>query len=134
MTMTNGSHSVKGTGGRRASKFTPQAIEKIKKLVAQGVTRDEVANLLDVTLGSLQVTCSKLGISLRRTVKNGAARHALDGNGRSIPTPGSVGFVHERKQNTEEVSQTPVDRPFDQVCGYDPTPPSVPMMVRHLSP
>jgi hypothetical protein len=42
-------------------------------------------------------------------VKNGAARHALDGNGRSIPTPGSVSFVHERKQNTEEVSHTPVD-------------------------
>jgi hypothetical protein len=108
VTMTNGS-SVKGTGGRRASKFTPQAIEKIKKLVAQGVTRDEVANLLDVTLGSLQVTCSKLGISLRRTVKNGAARHRVNGNGRSVPTPGSVGLVHERKQNTEEVSQTTVD-------------------------
>ena len=34
--------------------------------MAQGVSRDEIANRLDVTVGSLQVTCSKLGISLRR--------------------------------------------------------------------
>jgi hypothetical protein len=53
MTMTNVSPSVKGTGGRRASKFTTQAIEKIKELVAQGVSRDEIASLLGVTVGSL---------------------------------------------------------------------------------
>jgi hypothetical protein len=50
----------------RASKFTPQAIERIKEMVAQGLNRKEIAQLLDVTVGSLQVTCSKLGISLRR--------------------------------------------------------------------
>ena len=50
----------------RASKFTSQAIEKIKEMVAQGVSREEIARLLDVTVGSLQVTCSRLGISLRR--------------------------------------------------------------------
>jgi hypothetical protein len=64
--MTNVGHSVRRTGGRGATKFTPQAIEKIRELVAQGVSRDEIANLLDVPVGSLQVTCSKLGISLRR--------------------------------------------------------------------
>jgi hypothetical protein len=47
-------------------KFTPQAIAKIKEMVAQGLSRDEIAKLLDVTVGSLQVTCSRLGISLRR--------------------------------------------------------------------
>jgi hypothetical protein len=50
----------------RASKFTPQAIEKIKEMVAQGLNRKEIAQLLGVTVGSLQVTCSKLGVSLRR--------------------------------------------------------------------
>ena len=50
----------------RASKFTSQAIEKITEMVAQGVNREEIAQLLDVTVGSLQVTCSRLGISLRR--------------------------------------------------------------------
>jgi hypothetical protein len=83
VTMTNVSLSVKG--GRRATKFTPQAIEKIKKLVAQGDSREAIASVIDVTVGSLQVTCSKLGISLRRT--NGKARHTLNGNGSSIRTP-----------------------------------------------
>jgi hypothetical protein len=87
MTMTNVSPSVRGI--RRATKFTPQAIEKIKKLVAQGDSRDAIANVIDVTVGSLQVTCSKLGISLRRT--NGETPHTLNGNGRN-----------------EEVSQTTV--------------------------
>jgi hypothetical protein len=35
-------------------------------MVAQGLSREEIAKLLDVTVGSLQVTCSRLGISLRR--------------------------------------------------------------------
>jgi hypothetical protein len=104
MTMTNVSPSVRGI--RRATKFTPQAIEKIKKLVAQGDSRDAIANVIDVTVGSLQVTCSKLGISLRRT--NGETPHTLNGNGRSIRTPCSVGIADEREQKTEEVSQTTV--------------------------
>src|SRR5262249_15033744 len=34
--------------------------------VAQGLSREEIAQRLNVTVGSLQVTCSKLGVSLRR--------------------------------------------------------------------
>src|SRR5262245_4328260 len=51
----------------RASKFTPQTIQNIKEMVAQGLSREEIAQRLDVTVGSLQVTCSKLGVSLRRS-------------------------------------------------------------------
>jgi hypothetical protein len=51
----------------RASKFTPQIIQKIKEMVAQGLSREQIAQRLDVTVGSLQVTCSKLGVSLRRS-------------------------------------------------------------------
>ena len=105
MTMTNASPSFKRTGGRRATRFTPQAIEKIKEYVAKGVNRQDIANLLDVTVGTLQVTCSKLGISLRQ---NGSARHTLDGRGRIIPIPSSVSIAHVRQQKTEEVSQTVV--------------------------
>src|SRR6516164_1258874 len=50
--------------GRRV-KFTPQAIEKIKELVAEGLSRDEIANRLGVTVGSLQVTCSRLELFSR---------------------------------------------------------------------
>jgi hypothetical protein len=52
--------------GRQPTKFTPDNIARIKEWVAKGVGRDEIANRLEVTVGSLQVTCSKLGISLRR--------------------------------------------------------------------
>jgi hypothetical protein len=66
MTMTNASSSPAEKKAGRPSKFTPQAIEKIKESVKQGLSREEIAKLLDVTVGSLQVTCSRLGISLRR--------------------------------------------------------------------
>ena len=58
MTMTNASSSARG----RRVKFTPQPIEKIKELVAEGLSRDEIANRLGVIVGTLQVTCSRLGI------------------------------------------------------------------------
>ena len=96
MTMTNVSSSTRG----RRVKFTPQVIENIKEFVAQGVNRDEIAYRLGVTVGSLQVTCSRLGISLRRIIlPNGTA----DVRGRTIPSPFSVGIAHLREQR--EVSQ-----------------------------
>jgi hypothetical protein len=59
--------------GRRPTKFTPERIQQIKDLVARGVEREEIAALMGATLGSLQVTCSRLGISLRRPrVPNGS--------------------------------------------------------------
>src|SRR6185312_8867361 len=51
--------------GRRTTKFTPANIQKIKDWVAEGISREEIAKSLDVTVGSLQVTCSRLGVSLR---------------------------------------------------------------------
>ena len=59
--------------GRQPTKFTPNNIARIKEWVAQGVCRDDIANRLEVTVNSLQVTCSKLGISLRkRSLANAA--------------------------------------------------------------
>jgi hypothetical protein len=75
--------------------------------MAQGASRDKIANLLELTVGSLQVTCSRLGISLRRNrLRNGSAH---DGRAKSIPTPGAVGIASVREQKTEEVPQTVVD-------------------------
>ena len=102
MTMTNASPSARG----RRVKFTPQAIEKIKELVAQGASREEIASLLGVTVGSLQVTCSRLGISLRRKIlHSGRSPHLRDPKGRVIPFQGSVGVAYAREQKTEEVPQ-----------------------------
>jgi hypothetical protein len=51
--------------GRRIT-FTPERIRQIKNLVEYGKSREEIAEVVGVTIGSLQVTCSRLGISLRR--------------------------------------------------------------------
>src|SRR5262245_43429496 len=86
-------------------KFTPQAIEQIKELIAHGKSRDEVANLLGVTVGSLQVTCSRLGISLRRNIsRSGLARPAVGARRRAMPTPVADMIARAHEQRTEEVS------------------------------
>ena len=72
--------------------------------MAQGVNREEIASLLGVTVGSLQVTCSRLGISLRRKIlHSGPTPRLRDPKGTVIPFQGSVGVAYERKQKAEEV-------------------------------
>jgi hypothetical protein len=77
--------------GRRI-KFTPERIQQIRNLVERGKSREEIAELIEVTVGSLQVTCSKLGISLRRPrLDNGIRflprRKPVPRNGRSTSDP-----------------------------------------------
>jgi hypothetical protein len=89
----------------RLTKFTPERIEQIKNLLERGKTREEIAELLDVTVGSLQVTCSRLGISLRRvTLKSRPpARH---GNKRKCR--GDFSFppiTKQHQQSSQQVSQ-----------------------------
>ena len=54
----------------RPTKFTPERIQQVRNLVERGKSRNEIAEIMGVTTGSLQVTCSKLGISLRRPTFN----------------------------------------------------------------
>jgi hypothetical protein len=60
----------------RPIKFTPERIQQIKNLVERGKSREDIAELVGVTVGSLAVTCSKLGISLRRRMVNRAPCNA----------------------------------------------------------
>jgi hypothetical protein len=55
----------RGTRGK-PRKFTPEKLQQVRNLVEQGTSREAIAEILDVTVGSLQVTCSRAGISLRR--------------------------------------------------------------------
>jgi hypothetical protein len=59
-------HLPEAEARERATKFTPERIQQIKALVARGETREQIAAIIGVTVGSLQVTCSRLGISFRR--------------------------------------------------------------------
>jgi hypothetical protein len=86
-------------GGRRATKFCPANVQKIKDWVAEGISREEIAERLDVTLGSLQVTCSRLGISLRRPhVLNGNASDSrvMSGNGTRHDIPNHPPMIPPR--------------------------------------
>src|SRR5262245_11928033 len=69
----------------RPIKFTPERIDQIKNLVERGKRREEIAELIGVTVGSLQVTCSRLGISLRRPIINNGIRSRL----KPVSTPPS---------------------------------------------
>jgi DNA-binding CsgD family transcriptional regulator len=51
---------------RRGSKFTSERIRQITVLVARGETCERIAAIIGVSVGTLKVTCSRLGISSRR--------------------------------------------------------------------
>ncbi len=80
----------------RPAKFTLECMEQIRNLHERGQTPEEIAAILGVTVGSLRVTCSRYGISLRRIVP--ILRHArmkpelkaIDGNGGTGAEPVST--------------------------------------------
>jgi len=79
----------------RPIKFTPERIQQIKNLVERGKSREDIAELVGVTVGSLAVTCSKLGISLRRRMVN---------NGVSVLRPTKASSGREAPSHPEEVA------------------------------
>jgi hypothetical protein len=58
----------------RSTKFTAERIQQIKDLVERGSSCEEIAALVGVTVGTLKVTCSRLGISLRRPRSSNGSR------------------------------------------------------------
>ena len=98
------------TRGRRI-KFTPERLQQIRNLVERGKSREEIAELIGVTVGSLQVTCSRLGISLRRVVfsngmsllrrggpHNGTSMHTASRRG-GVPLPPINGQLQQNSQS-----------------------------------
>lgn len=55
---------ISGEGTVRPTKFTDAVCEQIKTWIEDGKTREEIAGYIGCTVGSLQVSCSKRGISL----------------------------------------------------------------------
>jgi hypothetical protein len=107
------------TRGRQL-KFTPERIQQIKNLVERGKSREEIAELIGVTVGSLQVTCSRLGISLRRPNFNTGTgplrRDGAQSNGVSKPSPnrgGDRALLQLIKERPEQNSRSgPVELPL----------------------
>src|SRR5215831_2453473 len=102
--------------GRRI-KFTPERLQQIRNLVERGKSREEIAELIGVTVGSLQVTCSRLGISLRRVVFSngmGLLRRGGPHNGTSTYTAsrrGGVSLPPINGQPQQNSQSGPVEQP-----------------------
>ena len=74
----------------RQTKFTPERLSQIVNLVERGKSREEIAELVGVTVGTLQVTCSRFGISLRRPRFNtgtGYSRPSKERSSNGTPAP-----------------------------------------------
>jgi hypothetical protein len=72
--MQNESQLMAANG--RSIKFTSERFEQIRNLVERGMSREQIAETIGVTVGSLQVTCSRHGISLKRPKLNNGVAHA----------------------------------------------------------
>jgi hypothetical protein len=57
---------LQALGRGRPIKFTPERMQQISNLVDRGKSPDQIAEVIGITTDTLQVACSKLGISLRR--------------------------------------------------------------------
>jgi hypothetical protein len=106
----------------RQIKFTPERIQQIKNLVERGKSREEIADLIGVTVGSLQVTCSRLGISLRRpTFNNGVTLRRNEARVDQVPTRGcdhggdSASLHLERNSQPGPVEQVQAPAPRHEV-------------------
>jgi hypothetical protein len=99
----------------RPIRFTPERLQQIRNLVERGKSREEIAELIGVTVGSLQVTCSRLGISLRRVVFSngmGLLRRGGPHNGTSTYTASRRGGVPPTNGQPQQNSQSgPVEQP-----------------------
>jgi hypothetical protein len=95
---------------QRPSKFTPERVQQIKHLVARGVSCEEIASLVGVTVGTLKVTCSRLGISLRRPRStNGSKLLPLTPATRARKSANSATFsIRVRYNGKEQSSELPL--------------------------
>jgi hypothetical protein len=118
MTMSN--------ANRRGRQFTPERLQQIRNLVERGKSREEIAELIGVTIGSLQDTCSRFGIDL---LGNGmgllrrGGRHSDNGTstytgsrGDDVPLPPINGQSQQNSQSGP-VEQPQATTPHE-VCSH----------------
>jgi hypothetical protein len=63
----------------RTAIVTPTALERVAKMVEQGVSAMEIANEIGCTLGTLRVRCSQSRISLRKVKEDRTDYHESRG-------------------------------------------------------
>jgi hypothetical protein len=95
-------HSI--TRGRQ-TKFTPERLRQITNLVERGKTREEIAEIIGVTPATLQVTCSRLKISLRRPIFNTGTGLLRRQRPRSNNGSHSLAFQEHKDRNNDEMKE-----------------------------
>jgi hypothetical protein len=96
----------------RPTKFTPEKIRQVSNLVERGKSREEIAELVGVTVGSLQVTCSKLGISLRRPrydTGTGLLKQGRPRTSNGASTPNLIGVEPNSRNGTSGLGSSSGD-------------------------
>jgi hypothetical protein len=98
---------------RTKKKFTSEAIDKIKELREHGARREDIAASLGVSVNSLSVTCSRLGISLR------SEHHTADEDARTKPAPHGIAPAREHKEASQRAADTTPSGKFSVIfrCG-----------------
>jgi hypothetical protein len=91
----------------RPIKFTVERFQQIRNLVERGTSREDIAKILDVTVGSLQVTCSKVGISLRRPKLDNGVRSPRQRN--PISSKNAI-IMHHASDHDGSVSLQPTEK------------------------
>ena len=87
----------------RSTKFTREKIRQISNLVERGRSLEEIAELVGVTVGTLQVTCSRLGISLRKPrydTGTGLLRQGRPRTNNGASTPNPIGVEPNSRNGT----------------------------------
>ena len=101
----------------KPTKFTPERLRQITNLVERGKNRNEIADILGVTPGSLQVTCSKLGISLRRPKINSGVRFEQ----KLKPPCENVSLTHHSSDHHGQVPLQPTEEQSQRNSQSEPT-------------
>jgi hypothetical protein len=95
----------------RQINFTPERLQQIRNLVERGKSREEIAELIGVTVGSLQVTCSRFGISLRRVVFSNGMGLLRRGGTYTVSRRGGVPLPPTNGQSQQNSQSGPVKQP-----------------------
>jgi hypothetical protein len=107
----NGSTEPLTATNGRPIKFTPERLQQIRNLVERGMSREQIAETIGVTLGSLQVTCSRMGISLRRPHCVAAAAPRSEAPKEAKPVErGAKLAVRMQYQGRERVIELPLSQ------------------------
>src|SRR5262245_49558443 len=93
----------------RPSKFTPERVQQIQELVKSGLSCEEIAAFIGVTSGTLKVSCSRLGISLRRLRPTDGSRRPPRAVFTRMTTPcGAKVTVVVRYHDEERATELPL--------------------------